>query len=172
MKTAFRTKSWFEHIFNLNYQYILNYLFYLSGDSELAEDLAQDVFMQPWEKKEQVKEETVRPYLFTIAKNSFLKSTRRQKYDMKFRSEYFEENESESPEFLMEMKEFDRKLQEVIAGLPEKSRVVFLMNRMDGITYREIADNLGVTVKAVEKQMSRALAIIREKMGGNIMGSI
>jgi RNA polymerase sigma-70 factor (family 1) len=168
MKAAFKSKSWFENIFNLNYQVILNYLFYLSGDSGLSEDLVQDVFLQLWEKRDEVKDETVRAFLFTIARNSFLKSTRRQKYDLKFRSEYFIENEHESPEYLMEMKEFDRKLQEVIAALPEKSRVVFLMNRMDGITYREIAESLGVTVKAVEKQMSRALSIIREKLGSNI----
>jgi len=168
MKTGFKSKTWFENIFNLNYQYILNYLFYLSGNSGLSEDLAQDVFLQLWEKRDEVKDETVRAYLYTIARNSFLKSTRRQKYDLKFRSEYFEENEHESPEFIMEMKEFDRKLQEVIASLPEKSRVVFLMNRMDGITYREIAKSLGVTVKAVEKQMSKALSIIREQLGSHI----
>lgn len=168
MKTGFKSKTWFENIFNLNYQYILNYLFYLSGDSGLSEDLAQDVFLQLWEKRDEVKDETVRAYLYTIARNTFLKSTRRQKYDLKFRSEYFEENEHESPEFIMEMKEFDRKLQEVLAALPEKSRVVFLMNRMDGITYREIAESLGVTVKAVEKQMSKALSIIREQLGSNI----
>jgi RNA polymerase sigma-70 factor (family 1) len=168
MKAGFKSKTWFENIFNLNYQYILNYLNYLSGDSELSEDLVQDVFLQLWEKRDEVKDETVRAYLYTIARNSFLKSTRRHKYDLKFRSEYFEENEHESPEYLMEMKEFDTKLQEVLAALPEKSRVVFLMNRMDGITYREIAATMGVTVKAVEKQMSRALSILREKLGSNI----
>jgi RNA polymerase sigma-70 factor (family 1) len=168
MKAGSRSKSWFEHIFNKNYQIVLNYLYYLSGDSALSEDLVQDVFMQLWEKRDEVKDETVRAYLYTIARNSFLKSTRRQKYDLKFRSEYFEENEHESPEYLMEMKDFDRKLQEVLAALPEKSRVVFLMNRMDGMTYPEIAKSLGVTVKAVEKQMSRALSIIREKLGTSI----
>ncbi len=168
MKAGFKSKNWFENIFNLNYQYILNYLYFLSGDSGLSEDLVQDVFMQLWEKRAEVKDETIRAYLYTIARNSFLKSIRRRKYDLKFRSEYFEENEHESPEFLIEMKEFDLKLQEVLAALPEKSRVVFLMNRMDGMTYPEIANNLGVTVKAVEKQMSRALSIIREKLGSNI----
>ena len=168
MNAGFKSKGWFEHLFNLHYQYILNYLYYLSGDSELSEDLAQDVFMQLWEKKDQVMDETVRPFLYTIARNCFLKSTRRNKYDLKFKSEYLEEHENESPEFIMEMKEFDRNLQDAIAGLPEKSRIVFLMNRMDGLTYREIADNLGVSVKAVEKQMSRALSVLRETFGAKI----
>jgi len=79
-----------------------------------------------------------------------------------------EHTEKESPEFVLEMKEFDNKLQAAIADLPDKSRVVFLMNRIDGITYREIAENLGVSVKAVEKQMSRALRILREKLGDKL----
>jgi RNA polymerase sigma-70 factor (family 1) len=165
MKVERNGKSWFKEVFDKNYQYILNYLFYLSGDMELSEDLVQDVFLQLWEKRAEVKEETLKSYLFTIAKNCFLKNRRRQKYDLKFRSTYFEKIENESPGYILELKEFDEKLQQAIASLPEKSRVVFLMNRIDGITYREIAEQLGVTVKAVEKQMSKALMILRQKLG-------
>lgn len=161
-------KSWFKHIFDQNYQYVLNYLFYLSGDVALAEDLTQDVFMQLWDKRLNIKDDTVRPYLFTIARNCFLKNIRRKKYDLKFRSSYFENVENESPEYILEMKEFDKKLQKSLAELPDKCRVVFLMNRIDGLSYREIAENHGVSIKAVEKQMSKALAILREKLGGKI----
>lgn len=159
-------RSWFKLTFDQNYQYVLNYLFYLSGDAELSEDLTQDVFLQLWDKRHNIKAETLRPYLFTIARNCFLKNIRRQNYDLKFRAEYFDELENESPEYIMEMKEFDEKLQNSLAALPEKCRVVFLMNRIDGLSYREIAEALGVSVKAVEKQMSKALSILREKIGG------
>ena len=161
-------KSWYRHIFDAHYKYVLNYLFYLSGDIGLSEDLTQDAFLQLWDKRFQVKEDTVRPWLFTIARNSFLKSIRRQKYDLKFRSSLIEGVGNESPEYIMEMKEFDKKLQESLAGLPDKCREVFLMNRIDGFSYREIAENLGVSIKAVEKQMSKALAILREKLGGKV----
>ena len=161
MEIVSNSKAWFQEEFARNYEYILNYLFYLSGDSVLSEDLAQDVFLQLWEKRSIVKNETIRPYLFTIARNAFLKSIRRTKYDLKFRSTWFESVENESPEFIAEMKEFDEKLQKAIAGLPEKCRIVFLMHRMDEMKYIEIAENLGVTVKAVEKQMSKALSILR-----------
>ncbi len=161
-------KSWFQKVFDQNYRYVLNYLFYLSGDAALSEDLTQDVFLQLWDKRRKVKEDTLRPYLFTIARNCFLKNIRRQNYDLKFRSSMFERTDTRSPEYLLEMKEFDRKLQESLAGLPERCRVVFLMNRMDGLSYRDIAGALGVSVKAVEKQMSKALSILREKLGTKI----
>ncbi len=158
-------KSWFKAVFDQNYQYVLNYLFYLSGDSSLSEDLTQDVFMQLWDKRFQIKEDTLRPYLFTIARNCFLKNIRRQKYDLKFRSVFFENIEKVSPEYILEMKEFDQKLQESLAALPEKCRVIFLMSRIDDLSYREIAETLGVSIKAVEKQMSKALSLLREKLG-------
>jgi len=161
-------KTWFKDIFNANYEYIRNYLYYLSGDMELAEDLVQDVFLRLWEKQADVKEETVSAFLFTIAKNNFLKSRRRVKNELKFRSAFFDNTENKSPEYIMEMKEFDQKLQQVISEIPEKSRTVFLMHRIDGMSYSEIAGNLQLSVKAVEKRMSRALAVLNEKLGKKI----
>jgi RNA polymerase sigma-70 factor (ECF subfamily) len=64
----------------------------------------------------------------------------------------------------MEMQEFDEKLQAVLAKIPDGAREVFLMNRIDGLKYREIADILGLSMKAVEKRMSRALAILRDEL--------
>jgi len=165
MKDGPDKKEWFKGVFDDNYDYVRNYLYYLSGDITLSEDLVQDVFLQLWEKLDDVRTETVRSLLFIIARNSFLKVRRRQKYDLKFRSTYFEYVENKSPEYLMELEEFDKKLQAVISKIPEKSRIVFLLNRIDDMTYREIAQNLGITVKAVEKNMSRALSIIKKELG-------
>ena len=158
-------KEWFQNVFDNNYEYIRNYLYYLSGDIKLSEDLVQDVFLQLWEKRQSIRKETVRSFLFTVAKNAFLKNIRTKKYDLKFKSGYFEKIENESPEFILELKEFDSTLQNTISELPEKCRIIYLMSRIDDMTYAEIAENLGVGVKAVEKQMSKALAILREKLG-------
>ena len=165
MKLERGTEGWFKDVFNENYEYIRNYLFYLSGDINLAEDIVQDVFLRLWEKRSTVKSESARAFLFTIARNDFLKSYRQKKYDLKFRSTYFERIENKSPEYILELKEFDQKLQNTIAGLPEKCRVVYLMSRIDEMTYIEIARNLKVTVKAVEKQMSKALRILNNELG-------
>lgn len=165
MKIVEDKREWFRKVFEENYEYILNYLFYLSGDTKVSEDLAQDVFLQLWESRESVRNETIRPFLFTIARNDFLKSTRRAKYDLRFKSGWFETLDNESPEFITEMKEFDDRLQKAIASLPEKCRVVYLMSRMDDLTYNDIASNLGVSVKAVEKQMSKALSLLRSEFG-------
>ena len=168
MKITGGNKDWFKDAFEQHFEYIRNYIYYLSGDAELTEDLAQDVFLQLWEKREQVKEETLKPFLFTIARNSFLKSYRRKKTDLKFKSTYFEHIEHESPEFVFEVKELDIKLQKTISSMTEKCRIIFLMNRLDDMTYAQIAESLGVSVKAIEKQMSKALAILRKEFGEKI----
>jgi RNA polymerase sigma-70 factor (family 1) len=170
MMMGSEAREWFKEIFEKNYEYIRNYLIYLSGDTDLAGDLTQDVFLQLWEKRSKVRDETVRPYLFKIARNSFLKTECQRKYNIKFRSTYFEDEEveNESPEFIMELKEFDQRLQRIISGMPDKCRAAFLMNRIDRLTYREIAQNTGVTVKAVEKQIGRALSILRKGLESSI----
>lgn len=168
MKAETGTLEWYKLVFDKNYDYIRNYLYYLSGDMELSEDLVQDTFVQLWEHRDRIKDETVKAYLFSVAKNAFLKTIRRNKYDLKFKSGYFEHVENQSPEYLMEMKEFDSKLQDTIASLPEKCRIIYLMNRIDELTYTQIAENLSVSVKAVEKQMSKALSILRNELGAKI----
>jgi len=165
MKGGSEKKEWFKKIFEDNYEYLRSYLYYLSGDISLTEDLVQDVFLQIWEKRYEVRDETVRSLLFIIGRNSFFKVKRRQKYDLRFRSTYFEQIENKSPEYLMELKDFDKRLQSVISSMPERCRVIFLLNRIDEMTYREIAQSLDISVKAVEKNISRALAIIKSKLG-------
>ena len=165
MKIETDSREWFQGVFDENYEYIRNYLFYLSGDADLADDLVQDVFLQLWEKQHTIKQETVKAFLFTVARNAFLKNYRQKKYDLKFKSTYFEKIEHESPEFILELKEFDKKLQKTISDLPERCRVVYLMNRKDEMKYSQIAESLNVSVKAVEKQMSKALSILRKELG-------
>jgi RNA polymerase sigma-70 factor (ECF subfamily) len=69
---------------------------------------------------------------------------------------------------MMEMDEYDQRLQKVLSSLPEGGREVFLMNRLEDLTYQEIADRLGLTVKAIEKRISKVIKILREKLGVDI----
>jgi RNA polymerase sigma factor (sigma-70 family) len=76
--------------------------------------------------------------------------------------------DSDTPEKIAEMAQYEERLQQVIASLPEGGREVFLMNRLEDLTYQEIADRLGLSVKAIEKRMSKVLRIIREQLGADI----
>lgn len=151
----------FKGYFDTYFDCIRSFLYYKSGDVDLAEDLVQEVFMKLWENIHNIKHETVKSYLYTIASNLFKNHYKRKKVEFKFIAN-FSELDSESPEFLMELKEFDKVLQGAISKIPEKSRDVFLMNRIEKLTYNEIAERLKISVKAVEKRMSKAISILRE----------
>jgi len=156
--------EWFKAVFNDHFEYIRNYLYYLSGNITLAEDLAQDVFLSLWEDHQKIREETIRAYLYTVAKNNYFKHHRRTKISLNFINFHLAGQENESPDFILEIKEFDQQLQRSIGDIPEKTRAIFLMNRIDGLKYAEIADNLKISVKAVEKHMTKALKLLKDKL--------
>ena len=152
----------FREIFDRYYEPVRNFIYYKAGNMQVAEDIAQDAFFRIWEKREGIRKETVKALLYRTAGNLFLNWVQHRNVVLKFSSAERPEVLNESPEFEMEMKEFDRKLQDAINSLDEKKRVVFLMNRIDKLTYREIAENQGITVKAVEKRMEKALDQLRK----------
>lgn len=156
------TLSEFKSIFDEYYTPIKNFLYYKSGDIDLSEDITQDVFVKLWDKREEVQQETVKSYLYTIANNMLLNKIRHNKVVMTFAERNKTHQEEQSPEFALEEKEFKVELERVISAMPEKQREVFLMNRIEEMTYKEIADRLELSVKAVEKRMHGALGHIRE----------
>jgi RNA polymerase sigma-70 factor (family 1) len=158
----------FDQIFNSWYTPIRNFIYYKTGDVQTAEDLAQDTFLKVWEKRTDIKPETVKQLLYTIANNLFLNKLEHQKVRFKFADSLPENSTSSAPDFELEMKEFDQRLQNALNELDEKKRTVFLMSRIDEFTYNQIADSLGITSKAVEKRMEKALAFLRKKIDMHI----
>jgi RNA polymerase sigma-70 factor (family 1) len=158
----------FDLIFNNWYNPIRNFIYYKSGNIHTAEDIAQDTFVKIWEKKNEIRTETVKNLLFTIANNLFLNKLAHQKVSFNFVNNYQSNQLSEAPDFELEMKQFNNQLQAALAELDEKKRTVFLMNRIDEFTYNEIAENLGLSVKAVEKRMEKALAFLRKRIDKKI----
>lgn len=152
----------FIELFEQMYTPVKNYIYYKTGDIKVAEDIAQDVFLKIWEKKESIRDKSIKPLLYTIAGNLTKNRFDHQRVVLDFAKNYQFSGESVSPEFELEVKEFGDKLERAIGALNEKSRVVFLMNRIDGLTYGEIASNLDLSVKAIEKRMKKALDELKQ----------
>jgi RNA polymerase sigma-70 factor (ECF subfamily) len=136
---------------------VRNFLYYKTGDADLSEDLAQESFIKMWENCASVIFESAKGFLFTVANRLFLNKKRRDKVELSFTKANPSTFNHETPEFLMEEKEFKSKLEAAISALPEKQREVFLMNRIDKMSYQEIANTLGISVKAIEKRMGLCL---------------
>ncbi len=151
------SKADYIDLFNQLYSPIKNFIYYKTGDIELADDIAQDTFIKIWEKRNEIRNETVKSLLYTIAGNLCKNRFEHQQVVFEFANNFQQTETSVSPEFELELKEFNDKLQNAIGKLNDKNRVVFLMNRIDGLTYKQIADNLGLSQKAIEKRMKNAL---------------
>ncbi len=156
----------FEQAFELYFKSVRNFLYYKTSQSQLSEDVAQDAFVKLWETRQKIDKSSIKAYLFTIANNLAINQLKRDQLKFKFLNLQTSRKDGMTPEYLLEMKEFDQKLQDTLAKVPDGAREVFLMNRIDGLKYREIAEMLGLSMKAVEKRMSRALAILREEING------
>ncbi len=156
----------FKTVFELYQEGIFNFVHYKLGNIEAAEDIVQDVFIKLWETRHQLKEDrSLKSYLFTIANNLALNYMRHAKVVMKFQQELSEETSlQESPQAALEKKEFREKLLACIAALPEKPRLVFMMSRMENLSYKEIAERLDISIKTVESHIGNALKALRQSL--------
>lgn len=155
----------FERVFNQHAPSLYNFIYYKCGDADVSNDIVQEAFVKLWENCKKVLFLKAKSFVYTVAKNLFLNLNEHQKVRLKYHDDNEEKINNQNPEYLMQESEFRDQLNQAIADLPEKQRVVFLLNRIDGKKYAEIAEMLNISVKAVEKRMHKALLVLREKIG-------
>lgn len=159
-------ESHFQTLFTQHIGDVRNFMYYKTGDLDTAEDLAQESFVKMWENCADIIFSKAKSFLFTVANRLFLNTIRHEKVKLNFMKEnpIDKQSKSDNPEFLMEEQEFKNKLQDAISALPEIQREVFLMNRIDKMSYNEIAETLNISVKAVEKRMGNCLRTLKENV--------
>ncbi len=141
---------------------IRNFLFTKCGNIDLSNDIVQDVFLSLWQKCKDVPYEKAKSFLFTSANNRLIDQFRHQKVKFTHKNSLnLSKVNKETPVYEMEVMEAKEKLEKIINSIPEKSRVVFLMSRIEKLPYKVIAENLELSVKAVEKRMQTALEIMK-----------
>jgi len=155
----------FSSIFSSTSKTVYNTIYYKYGNAEKAYDAVQEAFLKLWENCKKVRPEKAKSYVYTVANNLYLNVLKAEKVRLKY-SHMAVEHTNESPEFLMEEAEYREKYEKALADLPENQRTTFLLNRIDGKKYAEIAEMEGVSVKAIEKRMHLALKNLREKIEG------
>lgn len=136
--------------------------------TEDAENIVHDVFLTLWERKEEIEISfTLTTYLFTLVKNRCLNFLRHKLIEEEYNSQMKEELGFK----LYALEAFDysyqseEELQEIIRRaldtLPERCREIFIKSRIEGLKYKEISDELGISVNTVENQMVTALKKLR-----------
>lgn len=155
----------FSDFFRSNAKTLRNYLFYKFGNEEQANDICQEAFAKLWENCAQVPLEKAKSFIYTVANNATLNQIAHQKVVLKYaKKESPAQHTNESPEFLLEEEQFKKKLDQALQNLTEGQRTAFLLNRIDGKKYSEIAAILNISIKAVEKRIHGALVSLRQEI--------
>ncbi len=154
----------FEAIFSKYAKTIHNYLYYKFGNTLNPKDKVQDAFIKLWENCSNVPPEKAKSFLYTTANNLMLNEVKHQKVVLKFAQSANKEHSNNTPQFILEEKEYYGKLQNALSKLTENERIAFMLNRTEGKRYKEIAALLDISVSAVEKRIYSALNKLRKEI--------
>lgn len=131
---------------------------------EAAQDAVQEVFISLWKRRQDLQVDVLQSYLHQAVRFQVFKAIRAEKTDQ----EFFNRLSLISKDILIEdpvlFRELENIYQQLIQSLPPDEQEIFLLHRDDGLTYKQIAEQKNISVKTVEKKMSRALKEIRYGM--------
>lgn len=158
----------FKSLFDKEYVKLCRYAYTYMQDAQLAEDVVQDTFIKIWEqKRELIAAPNIRFYLITAVKNNCISAIRKQKAQLMVFTETAPEPEPE-PAFHIEIVETEdpqvKKITEALNLLPPKCKEVFLLVKLHGLSYKDAAATLGLSVKTIENQMGKAIKVLRESV--------
>ncbi|HEX3008138.1 MAG TPA: RNA polymerase sigma-70 factor [Bacteroidales bacterium] len=160
-------------LFRIYFSRLCNFASVYVSDHTAAQDIAQGVFMKLWESRHQLKDETSIPaYLITITRNSCLDYLKHQQIEFRYQKKILQQEEIELNYNalkrldidMVDYDEINNIVEQTIAQLPPQCQQVFRMSRYGNCTNAEIAERLGVTSKAVEANITRALKILRHEL--------
>jgi RNA polymerase sigma-70 factor (ECF subfamily) len=157
----------FEQLFRQQYSKLCGYARKYIDDPDQSEEVVQDVFVNLWQKRKSIDiTSTIESYLFRAVRNTCLNTLKhfkiREKHQEGIAATY--DNAGNQPENRILEIELLNQIEDLISALPPERQRIFKMSRLDGMKYREIADELGISVKTVEAQMGKALKYLRKHL--------
>lgn len=148
------------------------YAFELTNDRDLAKDLVQNVFINIWKTRLKLKDEfIVKSYLYRSVYNEFLNHNRKKAYVVPLDKAYanalnlfIEEEDEKSLSKLMNL------VKQEIENLPPKCKKTFILSKQEGLSNKEIAEYLEISIKSVEAHITKAFSILRQEVGPKLGG--
>ncbi|MFT5264871.1 MAG: RNA polymerase sigma-70 factor (ECF subfamily) [Polaribacter sp.] len=153
----------FDDLFRSHYKYLVTVAYGYTKDFAISKDLAQEVFMDIWKRRENIKIQTsLKLFLKRAVINQALTAIKKSQKITNTTEETFQiaANE-EDAQGKIELRELKTKLQSLIDSLPKKCKAVFLLSRMENLSHKEIATKLDISTKTIENQITKALKILR-----------
>lgn len=162
----------FNRLFNEYYERFIHFALGYVKEQQVAEDFVAEAFTCYWEKRHQLSHNSKPPaYILTIIKNKCLNYLQRQKVQLRIREELREHSEwaintrvntleACDPDFLFS-DEIEQIIKNTLNELPKKTRQIFVLNRFEELSYKEIAKKMNLSTKSIEFHISKALGQLR-----------
>ncbi len=160
-------KEAFSFFFKKYYSDLCNLVNLYLHDPVMSEEIVQDIFIYLWEKKEKIKiESSLKSYLLRACKNRSLNYIRNEKTKLDIHSNigYIDKGSIEMPDNVMDANQLRDVINAAIDSLPKRCREIYIMGKEKNMSYREISEELGISVKTVEVQMGKALKKLRGEL--------
>ena len=156
----------FESLFRTYYEPLCRYACQWVKNMETTEEIVQDLFYILWKEREKLQIFTsVNGYLYRSVKNKSLQYLEQERVREDYRKMYAENAviETATPQEELEYKELEQQMEEALYRLPERRQMIFHKHRVEGKKYSEIAQELQISVKTVEAEMTKTLRVLRDK---------
>ena len=162
----------FAYVFRMYYSPLLNYAGRILKDVEAANDVVQECFCRLYELRRELRKELqVRPYLYKSVYNACMDAIKHQKVESNYINQelldFYFSKVVETPEAEQALLDEDLKgaIQDAINKLPERCREIFVLSKVDGLSNKQIAEQLNISMKTVEAQMTTAFVRLRKELG-------
>lgn len=157
----------FEDVFKLYYSPLCLYAASLTGQTDVAEEIVQELFYVFWKEKENIQLlHSLKSYLYGAVRNRSFQYMEHLEVRCRYRDAVLSETQEEmvSPEQQLEYNELQTLIDQTLQRLPERRLRIFRMHRFEGLKYAEIASALSLSVKTVEAEMTKALQALRKEI--------
>jgi len=144
---------------------VCNFIYRYTRNQETARELTQDVFMKLWMHHSSIdSSQSFEGYLYSIVRNHLFNFLKRRLKEQEILKQIPSGDITENPFEIQAYREVLMTYSQSVACLPPRQKQVFTLSREDGLTYQQIASQLGISVSAVEKHMAAALHTLRSKI--------
>ena len=150
----FNFKEHFENLYESHAGDVYRYTLWLSGDTHEAEDITAETFVRVWVRRNTVRTETLKAYLFTIARNLFLERQRKKRRHVTLDDTV--PDPTPGPDKQFESQHDLERVQTILHTVPETDRSAFVLRVQHGLTYAEIARVLRLPTATVRVKVHRA----------------
>ena len=144
-------------LFDKYYDTLLELAMHFLKNISLAEEVVADTFLKLWEKRETLSiQQSPKAYLLRAIKNASLNMLKKEQYSFR-QAASKEETDSHNPESIIQYNQLFQQVDQLISEMPTQRQLVFRLNRLDGLRYKEIAELLDISVETVQKHMTQAV---------------